>query len=113
MKTIAIILVLVAGFTAAVINGIPPIPALIALMVVAATALYRIALADSRTNQRAGARIDQRNNARQAYWDVGGKGDPPGLDQQLPRLPEASWSVNGEILAILAMLVFLAWALSL
>lgn len=31
----------------------------------------------------------------------------------LPRLPEVSWSVKGEILAVLGALAFLAWAISL
>lgn len=109
----AIILVLVAIFAAAVLRGVPPVPAFVALMAVAAFVLYRIAAADAQINEQAGYRIDQRNAARDQYWAQGGKGDPPGLDQQLPRLPEVSRSVKGEILAILTALAFLAWALSL
>ncbi len=111
MKAIAIILLLVAGFTVAVLNGAPVIPAFIALMIIAAVVLIGQGKADSNVNKRAGDRIDQRNNARQAYWDAGGKGDPPGLDHQLPRLPEVSWNVTPEIVAVLLALAFLAYAL--
>ena len=111
MKTIATMLLLCAGLTIAVLNGVPMVPAFIALMVVAAVVLIAQGKADANVNQRAGDRIDQRNNARQAYWDAGGKGDPPGLDQQLPRLPEVSWNVTVEIVAVLAAIAFLAYAL--
>lgn len=111
MKTVAVVLVLVAGFTAAVINGVPPIPAFIALMVLTFAALYKIGSADAKINERAGHRIDQRNAARDEYWARGGQGDPPGLDQQLPRLPEVSWNNTVEIVAVLAALAFLVWAI--
>ena len=111
MKTIAVILVLVAIFTAAVLNGVPPVPAFVVLMAVAAFALYRIAAADAKINERAGHRIDHRNAARDEYWARGGQGDPPGLDQQLPRLPEVSWNNSVEIVAVLAALAFLAWVI--
>lgn len=113
MKTIAICLSLVALFTLAVINGVPVVPAFVGLMIIAAAVLYAQASADSRTNQRAGDRIDERNAAREQYRAQGGKGDPPGLDQQLPRLPEVSWNVGPEIVAVLLALGFLLYALNL
>lgn len=111
MKTIAVVLALVAGFTAAVINGVPPVPAFVVLMTVAAFVLYLIAAADAKTNERAGYRIDQRNAAREQYWAQGGQGDPPGLDQQLPRLPEVSWDNTPEIVAVIIAAGILAYLL--
>lgn len=111
MKTIAVILVLVAIFTAAVLNGVPIVPAFVVLMIVAGIVLYRIAAADAQINRQASERIDQRNAARAAHKARGGHGDPPGLDQALPLLPQVSWNNNIEILAVLGALAFLAWAL--
>lgn len=111
MKTIAICLILTALFTAAVLNGAPIIPAFAVFMIVAAVVLIAQGKADSNVNKRAGDRIDQRNAARDAYWGAGGQGDPPGLDQQLPRLPEVSGNVTVEIIAVLLAVAFLAYAL--
>jgi hypothetical protein len=116
MKPIDIIagILMVAGLAAAVTNGVPVVPAVIGFAVLAVVVLVGLANGDARINQRAGVRIDQRNAMRQQYWDQGGQGEPPGLDRQHPRLPEATPPHYGlGVVAILLALAFLYYAINL